>query len=542
MSGHNSPLFLHSSPPPHLARSPDDEVQILVQRARGVEALGSAFDSFLVSYNHAFFDVFDRQVELIKSRSQAFEDGHVTVFDKTLLILTHNGNDLDNPAAIKYYCREYLNIDIDIRGAGQELTSKLQQSVQVSGALQEELSSGKSSTVKKEAGQKRARLLPVDPNLRKDMEPRLAVLWSVYETARAEYLAVVDKDDNEKAAKRAKFLRDTAENILLYLENRNADPLMIAELEGTFSHAKNTAVCLTGGKKRKFDPSEMEKVKGTPRGPSLPYMKEKYRRSGGIDAGAYNQHQHHQPDISSGHAGEVTSSYGWGGADLPSGHGHPHRAQYSDTYPYQDRDSRHLGYTVAPGRDRRRSDDKDEKEYYVSASGPHNAAVSRGRQDRGPNGSRTRDLSDGRLSPVSSDYQDAPDRREEREKSPSPNSPPRSASPTGDSRRRRRRVMQDRSRRRSRSRAHHEPGHDRGYSRATDDRWYSHEQDRELDRHRGAGDRSRAGASGGGRPRHPLRGRGHSSVPYGYGGHRLLDSYVPSRDPGPSPGPGRRGS
>ena len=100
------------------------------------------------------------------------------------------------------------------------------------------------------------------------MEPRLAALWSVYEVARTDFRTALDNANREKTMSTAKFLRDTAENILLFFENKTADALMIAELESTFMHAKTTVVCLTGGKNRKFDKAEMDKVKGVPRGPS----------------------------------------------------------------------------------------------------------------------------------------------------------------------------------------------------------------------------------------------------------------------------------
>src|ERR1700743_1733129 len=103
-------------------------------------------------------------------------------------------------------------------------------------------------------------LSPVNPELHKDMEPKLAAMWSVYEMARADYLVALNKNPSrEKVISTAKFLRDTAENILLYLENKTADALMITELEGTFTHAKTTVVCMTGGKNRKFDRADIDK-------------------------------------------------------------------------------------------------------------------------------------------------------------------------------------------------------------------------------------------------------------------------------------------
>ncbi|KIW90720.1 uncharacterized protein Z519_08503 [Cladophialophora bantiana CBS 173.52] len=540
MSGDDSPLFLPSSPPPHLSRSPDAEVPMLVQRAQGVETLSPAFDNFLVSYNHAFFDLFERQIELIKSRSQAFKDGHVSVFDKVLLILTENGNNLNNPAAISFYSKEYLNIDIS--ASAQEVTSRLQQTVEVSQALRQvaaylmnlvpELSLDKTNMVQRGSralGQNPARLFPVNPNLRKDMEPRLAVLWSVYETARAEYLAVLDKNDNEMAIKRAKFLRDTAENILLYLENRNADPLMVAELEGTFNHAKNTVVCLTGGKKRKFDKSDMDQVKGTPRGPSLPFRKLRSRGGGGVgDAAAYKRP--HRPDTSSGHTGEMKSSYGWGSSDLPSGYGQPYRARYPDPYRYQERGPHPSEHASAPARDYERGYDNDEAGYSLGI-GSYNASVSNSYQDRGVSDDcATGNPSDERASSEYSEYLDTIERDREQQHGNTTRS--KSASRKRDPPRRED-QMRDQSRHRRRSRS---PANDRGHF---DHRAYprdrKYEQERDRDHHR------RASASIGGRPPKfpPLttgRGYGHSygSVLYGYdyanARARLVDSYVPSRD------------
>jgi len=101
-----------------------------------------------------------------------------------------------------------------------------------------------------------------------EMEPKLARLWSVYKKARADFEAVSKKADSVKRAVAAKFLRDTAENTIQYLQNKNTDPIMMAELFATYNMAKSTAVSLAGGKKRKFDYVEMDMVKGTPRGPS----------------------------------------------------------------------------------------------------------------------------------------------------------------------------------------------------------------------------------------------------------------------------------
>ena len=105
-------MFFSSPPSASASRSPADEVPQLVAKAQ-VAALSPAISACLRNpeQRRLFLEVFSRHIELLKSRSQAFEDGHVTVYDKALLNLTHNGNDLDNPHAIQYFCEDFLGVD-----------------------------------------------------------------------------------------------------------------------------------------------------------------------------------------------------------------------------------------------------------------------------------------------------------------------------------------------------------------------------------------------------------------------------------------------
>ena len=105
-------LFLSSSPR-QSRNNPTDEVLLLAAKAQMVQKLSPAISAFLKKpeQKNLFLEVFTRHVHLLKSRSQAFEDGHVTVYDKALLMLTRNGNNLHSPAAIQYFCEEFLGID-----------------------------------------------------------------------------------------------------------------------------------------------------------------------------------------------------------------------------------------------------------------------------------------------------------------------------------------------------------------------------------------------------------------------------------------------
>lgn len=105
-------IFLSSSPTNYSSGS-SEEVDVLLARARMVDCLSQTIDLFITTHRNAFFKTFERRVNLIRSRSQALQDSHVTVFDKVLLELTQNGHRLDHPAAIQYFCEEFLAIPIN---------------------------------------------------------------------------------------------------------------------------------------------------------------------------------------------------------------------------------------------------------------------------------------------------------------------------------------------------------------------------------------------------------------------------------------------
>jgi hypothetical protein len=262
-----------SSPPSAggVSRSPADEVPQFVAKAQATPFSPAIFVCLQnANQKRLFLEVFLRHIQLLKSRSQAFEDAHITVYDKALLTLTSNGNELDSPAAIQYFCEEFLGIDTsdDPRVAQKALET----SINVRGTLEQgkyrslhsqptsELTTSACrndrlmiSALKTEASIKQSY-----PTASPDREPKLTNLWNVYQRAKADYL-VVANHQNHATATAARFLRDTAENILSYLENKTTDPIMMGELDATYRMAKEAAVSLTGGKKRKFDVGEAER-------------------------------------------------------------------------------------------------------------------------------------------------------------------------------------------------------------------------------------------------------------------------------------------
>ncbi|KEF51624.1 uncharacterized protein A1O9_12259 [Exophiala aquamarina CBS 119918] len=259
----------HPDPPPG---RPDDEVPIMVARAQ-VDYSDAALDNFLSVNRLPFLQVFERQIQLIRNRSQAFEDGQITVYDKVLLALTNSGTDLDHPSAIQYYCKEFLGLDI--YGDSQHVYKGLDQTLQVRSILKQELSSDTAFSAGVTATEQK-QLRPTSGIAQLDMAPNLAKIWTVFENAKRDYREKSDHEDDGVRFKAAKFLRDTAENILIQLKGKNTDENMLIELNSTFKMAKAMVVSLSGGKKRKFDPVAMENVKGIPRGPSSEFGSQRH--------------------------------------------------------------------------------------------------------------------------------------------------------------------------------------------------------------------------------------------------------------------------
>lgn len=102
-------------PFPFHNKDPDDEVQEIVRDLQHSTYLNPIVDKFLQdpTQKDLFHQAFARQANLIKSRIQSFDVGHVTVYDKVLLRLTDNGNRFDSIAAQEYFCEEFLAISKD---------------------------------------------------------------------------------------------------------------------------------------------------------------------------------------------------------------------------------------------------------------------------------------------------------------------------------------------------------------------------------------------------------------------------------------------
>lgn len=136
MEMHSPEAMFLSSPANADRQTPADEVPQLVANAQ-IAALSPGISACLrhPEQRRRFLEVFSRHIGLLKSRSQAFEDGHITVYDKALLNLTHNGNDLESSHAIQYFCEEFLGIDTS--GDSETARKALENSIDIQGILEQ---------------------------------------------------------------------------------------------------------------------------------------------------------------------------------------------------------------------------------------------------------------------------------------------------------------------------------------------------------------------------------------------------------------------
>lgn len=96
----------------------EERVERTVSKYEGIrEPCAIIYDLFRAKEDHDLFvDVVTQQLMLIKSRSQAWEDGHVTVWDKALLVLSKNGTDVGSLGALELYIEEFIGVNPNSRG------------------------------------------------------------------------------------------------------------------------------------------------------------------------------------------------------------------------------------------------------------------------------------------------------------------------------------------------------------------------------------------------------------------------------------------
>lgn len=98
----------------HLERKVDDLVRKYTKIAEPRPVLRDVLHR--PEQSSLLIDALARQVALIRCRSQAFDDGQVTVYDRALLVLSKDGKNLVDTGALELYLTEFLGV-VPICGA-----------------------------------------------------------------------------------------------------------------------------------------------------------------------------------------------------------------------------------------------------------------------------------------------------------------------------------------------------------------------------------------------------------------------------------------
>lgn len=301
--------------------TPEDQVAELVEKYGRHNSLSPILHEPLRKPEQIsqFLEVFERHLLIVKSRSQAFEDGHITIYDKALLSLTQNGSDLHNVGALGLYLDEVVGIGRgeSLEQMGEVLNKHIKvhallgQGKPLSGlffvwlslliyAFAQPASESTKNREKKRHncvsaltnGDSKANIQrPRQPKGLNLTEDKLSRILAVYAKAKADYISIYESNPEVKS-RAAKFLRDTAENTLLYIKAQKSDHRLIPELESTREMAKNKAITLCGGRKRRFEVCEMDNVQGVPRSPKRAMARKHYQRDNAHYGGRSREFYH----------------------------------------------------------------------------------------------------------------------------------------------------------------------------------------------------------------------------------------------------------
>ncbi|CAG8041360.1 unnamed protein product [Penicillium olsonii] len=205
--------------------------------------------------SRALFHSLRRQLRAIRKRSQKPEDGQVNIYDSALLRLYDHGHSMQHYGLFEFYMAEFLGTkrcktDGEIKAV---LAAQL--------AAQRILEEGKltrkhhptsidvPSNITNQARLTEFPLFRTPIPFKRKRNPATAI-----KTNRADDYDVLKMDDSHyKQTENVRFLRDTAENLLRFLQHEDKDHPLIEELLDTVRSSQARATKLAGGRKRKFE-------------------------------------------------------------------------------------------------------------------------------------------------------------------------------------------------------------------------------------------------------------------------------------------------
>ncbi|PWY89031.1 hypothetical protein BO70DRAFT_377485 [Aspergillus heteromorphus CBS 117.55] len=244
----------------HLSKSFNRKVDELVQKYDRSNEPSPALRDFLRNADGltSLMNAIRRHVLLVQSRSKDIEDAQITVYDSALLILSNHGDDPRDTGALELYLAEFLGIVPTSPGSLDR--QKIDDHVSLESALTRATESGhttdRTASADEEdkkpdhASMSRNEVSSFDDDRLRAQADRLI---EVYRLAKSEYYGE-KKRDGVDLLSLVRYLRDTAENTLLYLQaNGMADHPLVSDIKYSFEMAKDKAAQLSGGRARHFD-------------------------------------------------------------------------------------------------------------------------------------------------------------------------------------------------------------------------------------------------------------------------------------------------
>ncbi|KAG0161648.1 hypothetical protein PDIDSM_1841 [Penicillium digitatum] len=232
-----------------------------------------------------------RQVKSIRHRSQSYDDGQVTIYDRVLLRLYDEGHTMQHYGLLEFYLTEYLGTK-NCHSLGKTTLSLLPTLLPSAFStmvcpmseipiiatdnmegITEDIQTSKSS---QSSGTSKLQ--------------HLDKLIQVYQKAKADYYILEVTESHRERTNSVRFLRDTAENLLRYLMSADKDHDLIPEIEDIIQVSQAHANQLAGGRKRKFEHLENDSRGSPSLSPYKPYG------CYGDQRGRHNRRDRYVPD------------------------------------------------------------------------------------------------------------------------------------------------------------------------------------------------------------------------------------------------------
>ncbi|KAJ5178273.1 uncharacterized protein N7500_000972 [Penicillium coprophilum] len=219
----------------------------------------------------ALFHGLRRQVKSIRHRSQSYDDGQVTIYDRVLLRLYDEGHTMQHYGLLEFYLAEYLEIK-NCRSEDESNTV-----IAAHFAAQRILDNGPIPKIP---------IIGVDDveavteDMKTSKSPHssgpskshhIEKLIRVYQKAKADYYILEVTESHRERTNSVRFLRDTAENLLRYLKSVDKDNDLIPEIEDIIQVSQAHANQLAGGRKRKFEHTDNDSRGSPSLSPHRPY-------------------------------------------------------------------------------------------------------------------------------------------------------------------------------------------------------------------------------------------------------------------------------